>query len=176
MPYLYCTVIGDLEPDNKTRDLATNYEIKVIVHDTSLPKNQTASVYCGNTALLKGKPAITIESGKLGRTDEEDVVRVITGSYNILKHLGMIPGKLDLIGEPVWVKEYTIVRAEHDGLFYPLVHRGHHVQQGELVGYLTDFFGNTIQEVKAPYNGTVLYIIATPPMSKGEPMVSVGRF
>lgn len=176
MPYLYCPRTGDTELDKKTRALAVNYGLKVIIDDRTRPSDKNASVYCGNTALTRGKPAITIESGKLGRTDEEDVVRIVECTYNTMKHLKMIDGKPDIKFEPVWVKEYTIIRAEYDGLFYPLVHRGHHVQKNELVGYLTDFFGNTIQEVKAPYDGMVLYIIATPPMSKGEPMTSIARF
>lgn len=176
MPYLYCTKVGNPEVDKKTKELAINFGMKVIVGDLGRPKDLSQSVYCGNTALLMGKASITIESGKLGRTDEEDVVRIVRGTYNILKHLKMMEGKPELIAEPVWVEEYTIIRAEYDGIFYPLVHRAHHVQKDELVGYLTDFFGNTIQEVRAPYDGIVLYIIATPPMSKGEPMTSIGRF
>ncbi|MFC1476970.1 succinylglutamate desuccinylase/aspartoacylase family protein [candidate division KSB1 bacterium] len=176
MPYLYCTEVGDAALDRKTRDLAINYGFKVIVHETDRPKDTAESVYCTNTALLRGKPAITIESGKLGRSDEEDIDRIMLGTYNTLKHLNMIEGKPELIAEPVWITQYTIIRAEHDGLFYPLVHRAHHVEEGELVGYLTDFFGNIIQKVHAPYDGMVLYIIATPPMGTGEPMVSIGRF
>ena len=62
MPYLYCTEVGDQELDRKTRELAINFGMKVIVHETDRPKDTAESVYCGNTALLKGKPAITIES------------------------------------------------------------------------------------------------------------------
>lgn len=176
MPYLYCTEIGNPEVDAKTRALAVNYGIKLIIHETDRPKNINETVYCTNTALVRGKPALTIESGKLGRTDEEDIVCIVTGTYNTLKHLKMIAGKPEIRSEPVWAKKYTIIRSDFDGLFYPLVHRAHHVQEGELVGYLTDFFGKTIQEVKAPHDGIVLYIIATPPMAKGEPMVSVAAF
>lgn len=176
MPYVYCTEVGIPEVDKKTRAMAINYGIKLIVHEIDRPKDLNASIYCTNTALVRGKPGLTIESGKLGRTDEEDITRIVQGTYNTLKHLKMIPGKPEIISDPVWVKKYTIVRSDYDGLFYPLVQRAHHVQKGELVGYLTDFFGNTIQEVKAPYDGIVLYIVATPPMAKGEPMVSVGEF
>ncbi len=175
-PYLYCTEIGDEKVDKLTRELAINFGFKVIVLESNRPKNKEASIYCANTALLRGKPAITIESGKLGRTDKEDVDRIIKGAFNILKYLKMIEGKPDLICEPVWVRRLTIIRSEHNGIFYPLVYRGKHVKKGELLGYLTDFFGNIIQKVKAPYNGMIMYIIATPPMSKGEPMVSVGGF
>jgi predicted deacylase len=176
MPYLYCMVTGNPELDKKTRAFAENYGMKLMIHDTDRPKDKNASVYCSNTALVRGKPAITIESGKLGQTDEEDVVRIVRGTYNSLKHLKMLPGKPERIADPVWVQKYTIIRSEHDGLFYPIVHRAHHVQKGELVGYLTDFFGNKIQDVIAPYDGIVLYVVGTPPMAKGEPMASIGQF
>ncbi len=177
MQYLYCTETGDPELDEKTKGLAVSFNLKVIVHETGRTKDINNSMYVSNTALLRGKPAISTEAGKLGRTDEEDVIALLRGNCNILKHLDMIDGEPELLFESVWVQEYTIIRSEHDqGLFFPLVSRGDHVQQGELVGYLTDYFGKTIQQVTSPYDGIILYIIATPPMSRGEPMVSVGRF
>lgn len=175
--YLYCTETGDPELDEKTKGLAVSFNLKVIVHETGRTKDINNSMYVSNTALLRGKPAISTEAGKLGRTDEEDVITLLRGNLNILKHLEMIEGEPTMLFESVWVQEYTIIGSEHDqGLFFPLVSRGDHVQQGELVGYLTDYFGNTIQQVTSPYDGIILYIIATPPMSRGEPIVSVGRF
>ncbi len=174
--YLYNTKVGKPELDAKTKALAEVFGLKVIVGDLGRPTDPTASVYCGNTALLKGKPSITIESGRLGTTDEKYVQEVLRGTFNVMKHLDMIPGEPDIPAEAVWVEEYQIIRAEQDGLFYPLADGGRHVQKDELVGYLTDFFGKRIQEVRAPFNGIILYIIATPPMNKGEPMASFGRF
>ncbi len=89
----------------------------------------------------------------------------------------MIEGDPEILFESVWVQEYTIVRSEHEeGLYFPLVSRGDHVQEGETVAFLTDYFGNKLQDVKSPHDGIILYIIATPPMSLGEPMVSVGKY
>jgi hypothetical protein len=177
MRYLYCTETGNPEVDEKTRQLAINFNLKVIVHETGRTKDLNNSLYVSNTALLRGKPAISTEVGKLGQTDESDILEVIRGNYNIMKHLGMISGDPDIQFESVWVKEYQIIRSEQEvGLYYPLVSRGDHVQKGELVGYLTDYFGNRLQDVLSPYDGIVLYIIATPPMSEGEPMVMIGKF
>jgi predicted deacylase len=177
MRYLYCTEIGDPDVDLRTRELAIHFNLKVIVQETNRTKDTEQSLYVSNTALLRGKPAISTEVGKLGQTDESDVLEVMRGNYNILKHLGMIKGTPDIRFESVWVKEYQIIRSDHPaGLYFPLVSRGDHVQEGELVGYLTDFFGNRLQEVISPYDGIVLYIIATPPMNEGEPMAMIGRF
>jgi predicted deacylase len=173
--YLYCTEIGEPRTDERTRALAENYGFKMIIHQ-KVKATEPGASWCANSALFKGKPALTVECGKLGRTDEEYVDSIINGSCNILKLLQMIPGKPERIFDPVWVEKTTYVRSEHEGLFYPLVRGGQHVQRGEMVGYLTDFFGNIIQKAFAPHEGIVMYIISTPPMSKGEPMVKIGGF
>ncbi len=177
MQYLYCTETGNSEFDKKTKGLAINFNLKVIVHESGRTKDIENSMYVSNTALLRGKPAISIEAGKLGGTADEDIIAIMKGNYNILKHLKMIEGEPQIDFESVWVQEYTIIRSEQkEGLYYPLLSRGDHVQKGELVGYLTDYFGNKIQEVKSPFDGIILYIIATPPLVEGEPMVMIGKF
>lgn len=174
MTYLYYTETGDSELDQKTKDLAKNFGFKFIIHVTADP-NEFASM-CARASLFKGKPALTVECGRLGRTDEEDIQSIIRGCSNTMKHLSMMAGSPELKFEPVWVKKTTYIRSEHEGIFYPLAYRGRHVQQGELLGYLTDFFGNIIQKAIAPHDGIIMYIISTPPLSKGEPMVKIGGF
>ncbi len=119
---------------------------------------------------------MSIESGKLGQSSEEDINEIVRGTYNILKHLKMIVGEPIMRFESVWVEEQIILRSEHTGLFFPLVSRGDHVQKGEKIAYITDYFGNVIQDVISPFSGILLYIVATPPMSKGEPMAFIGKF
>ncbi|MFC1554175.1 succinylglutamate desuccinylase/aspartoacylase family protein [candidate division KSB1 bacterium] len=175
-PYLYCTITGDEVLDKKIRDLAVNYGLKMIINDRDSPKDVNASVMCDNAAITRGKPALTIESGRMGGTGEEDILRIIRGTYNTLKHLKMIKGEPELLFDPIWVEKVTYVRSEFEGLFYPIVKGGQHVEEGEMLGYLTDFFGNIIQKAIAPHDGIVLYVISTPPMSTGEPMAKIGSF
>jgi len=173
--YLYYTEIGQPHVDRRTRDLAIHYGFKMIIHQKAKATGSGAS-WCANSALFKGKPALTVESGRLGRTDETDIQAILKGTYNILMRLEMIPGEPEKIFDPIWVKKMTYVRSDHEGLFYPLVKGGQHVEKGELVGYLTNFWGDIIQKAYAPHNGIVMYVISTPPMSKGEPMVKIGGF
>ena len=44
-----------------------------------------------------------------------------------------------------------------------------------LIGRITDFHGTLLQEVKAPFAGEVLYVLGTPPISKGEPLAFIGQ-
>ena len=60
------------------------------------------------------------------------------------------------------------------GIFYPLVERAHTVAAGTLLGYVTDFFGNIITDVRAPFAGEILYIIGTPAINKAEPIAFIG--
>jgi hypothetical protein len=49
------------------------------------------------------------------------------------------------------------------------------VGQGTVIGYVTDFFGQRVGEVRAPFAGAVLYVVGTPAMSKGEPVAMIAR-
>jgi hypothetical protein len=43
------------------------------------------------------------------------------------------------------------------------------------IGYVTDFYGRTVFEAKAPAAGVVLYICAVPSMKKGDTVANIGE-
>jgi hypothetical protein len=49
------------------------------------------------------------------------------------------------------------------------------VATGTLVGRLTDPFGRLLHEVRAPFAGEIVYVVATPPVTQGEPLAGLGR-
>ena len=49
------------------------FGLRHIIIDETRSKDLRDSKYLGNTAILLGKPAITTESGFLGKTDEESI-------------------------------------------------------------------------------------------------------
>jgi predicted deacylase len=151
------------------------FGIKHIIIDDTRTQDLSASKYLGNTAILHTKPAITTESGYLGGTDEEDVARNIHGILSVMKLFKMIEGEPEFVTDPVWIDRYEVVYSKMDGLFYPLTKMGYYVTQGEKVGYITDYFGNVVDELRAPFSGILLYIINTPPICNGEPLFEVGR-
>ena len=173
-PFIFCLETGDQKTDQSMRELAKVYGIPIVKKGT-VPKGAPPK-YTTHTAALKGKPAITIESGKIGPVKEEDVVRVVKGSYNVMKHLGILEGEPEKTPDLKWIKKSTTVSSQYTGLFYPLVVSKEWVEKGQLLGRVTDFFGEVKQEVKAPHDGMVLYLVATPPISEGEDLVSVVSF
>jgi predicted deacylase len=79
-----------------------------------------------------------------------------------------------MVASPIWLERTQVLRSPETGVWHAAVERGHTVAQGAVLGRLTDFFGNTVADIRAPFAGEVLYIVATPAMNKGEPVGMVG--
>jgi predicted deacylase len=173
-PYVYMPVTGDPRLDAAVREMALAFGIEYIVVDRDRPTDRAASVYCSTTAITRGKPAITVESGYLGRTDPESVERIIGGVLSLMRHLGMLDGVPERVSHPVFLDPTRVVTSPATGILYPKVERGQYVGAGTLLATITDFFGRTIAEVRAPLAGIVLYIVATPPITQGEPVAFIG--
>lgn len=174
-PYTYWMKSGNPQVDEGSRQLALAFGQDHIVIDTDRPADPARSIYCANTAITRGKPAITTETGLLGRTDEKWLAGVERGVLSLLRHLKMLPGEPVRVEHPVWIDRYEVLRSSVTGIFYPAVGPGDTVARGTLLGTLTDFFGNQVAEVRAPFAGVVLYVVATPPVSAGEPLAMVGH-
>ncbi|MDI6846180.1 MAG: M14 family metallopeptidase [Candidatus Saccharicenans sp.] len=175
IPYTYWMISGDRELDAVTRDMALAFGLKHIIIDSTRSQDIKESKYLGNTAILRKKPAITTESGYLGRVDEEAVSANANGLLNVMKYFRMLPGEVRFRHDAVWVDKYEVVYSNHDGLFYPRSGMGDYVKAGEVVGIITDYHGNVLEEVKAAFTGMLLYIIGTPPCNRGEPLFELGR-
>ncbi len=78
------------------------------------------------------------------------------------------------VAQPIWIQRSEVLRASNTGIFHAAVERGHTVAQGTIVGRITDFHGKVVEEIRAPFGGEILYVIGTPPISKGEPVAMVG--
>ena len=175
VPYTYWMISGDKGFDAGTRDLALAFGLPHIIIDDTRGNDLKDSKYLGNTAILRGKPAITTEAGFLGRTDEESVSLNVRGVLSVLRHLGMIDGRPEPAADPVWIDKYEVVYSKWSGLFAPLAGMGSYVRAGQIVGTVTDYSGAKKEDVRAPFTGILLYVIGTPPCNEGEPLFEVGR-
>jgi predicted deacylase len=60
------------------------------------------------------------------------------------------------------------------GCFYPSVDLKQRVQSGETVGLITDFYGDTIETISAPFDGIVISTRTVPSIRPGERTTFVG--
>jgi len=180
-PYSYWMRTGRPEIDQRSRRLAIEFGLDHIVIDDERPRDPARSMYCSNTAATRGKPAITVESGGLGavplgfQAADTAIARLETGVRRVLRHLGMSAGPESWPeNKPTWIVRNQVLRSEATGLFYSEVRLDQDVRQGDLLGTVSDFFGRTVFELRAPFAGKILYVIATPPISAGEPLAMIG--
>ncbi len=172
--YVYMPVTGNAKMDETIRDIALAFGIDHIVVDRSRPTDPLKSIYCSATGLTRGKPAITVESGYLGTTDNESIERIIRGVKSLMRHFQMLSGSPRRVENPVFLEPTEVLTSPATGILYPHVKRGRTVARGALLAPITDFFGGEIGQVRAPFACEVLYIVATPPVSEGEPVAMIG--
>jgi predicted deacylase len=175
-PYTYWNKLGlDTRADSIGREMALAWGNPYIVVDTARPRDPAASVYTQNTAHIRGKPAITTESGYLGVPAEHMIRRNEEGVWRLLRYFGMVDGPIVMVEHPLWFHRTEVLRSPATGAWHPAVERGHTVAAGDALGRVTDLFGNPVGEVTAPFTGVVLYVVATPAMSEGEPIAMIGE-
>ena len=174
-PYVYWITTGPPDVAETGRKMALASGFDHIVIDRGRPTDPAASVYLSNTAILRGKPALTVESGFLATSDEASIARIEHAVAGWLKLLGMRPTGPAPVEHPVWIERSEVLTSKFSGIWYPAVERGHTVAGGTLIGRVTDFFGRTLQEIRAPFGGEVLYVVGTPAMNEGEPVGFIGQ-
>jgi predicted deacylase len=127
------------------------------------------------TALARGVPAITTETGQLGQNDEHSIALAEHGIRNLMRHLGMLEGTPEVNHSVVWLKDYQVIPSPVTGVFRATVREGYAIAEGGLLGELYDAFGAKIGDVRAPFAGIVNYVVGTPPAVEGQPLAMVSR-
>jgi len=165
------TIYSDVaEPDvvARSRAMAAAYGIPNVIASASV-KGGTYSA-----AAAAGVPAILAEAGQVGRLDEDCVAIHLKGCRNVLRSLGVLPGEPEPV-EPVRaLSRFEWRFAGQSGCWYPSVALGDTVEEGQPVGRVRDYFGETLQEYVAPASGIVLFLVTSLAMNEGDPLLAVG--
>ena len=168
-------VTGDARLDTATRGMALAFGLDHIVIDAGRIAPPDATKFVDQTALARGIPAITTETGQLGQNDERSVALAEHGIQNLMRHLGMLDGTVEPNTGVVWLEDYKVITSPANGVFRASVRDGYAVAEGGLLGELYDAFGAKIGDVRAPFAGIVNYVIGTPPAVEGQPLAMVSR-
>jgi len=101
-----------------------------------------------------GKAQIVLETGAAPTIDDADTI--ISGITNIMKHLGMLEGLPTKAKDQVFVERLIAVRANKGGIFRSRIKVGDYVKQGEVLGEVTNFFDDVVEEIKSPEYGLIV--------------------
>jgi predicted deacylase len=167
-------ISGRAQQDATSKEMALAFGLDHIIISDDRPKDLNATKYLDNTAVMHGKPAVTVEAGYAGTVETDDVALLAQGTLSVMRYLKMLPGAPHPIENPVWIQSLSEVSSPETGIFYPLVKRGSYVQAGMNLGYVTDYMGKILFEARAPVSGVVLHICAVPSMKKGDNIANIG--
>ena len=143
-PYSYWITTGEPKVAAAGKAMALAFGLDHIVVDRERPTDPAASVYTSNTAITRGKPALTTETGGIAIVDEPSIRMVQDGVAGVMKHLGMRADGPAPVASPVYFERAEVLRAGVTGIFYAAVEKGREVKKGTRIGHITDFHGKTI--------------------------------
>ncbi len=140
---------GDLT-DPKVVKMTESFGSTVVLHSDG------AEGTLRRSAVEIGIPAVTLEAGAPMVLNEEDVSHSVKGIHTLLNHLDMV-SKFSLWGdpEPVYYNS-TWQRAPEGGIIFSNVELGAQVQEGDLLGTVTNPITNVRTEIRSAYNGRIL--------------------
>jgi predicted deacylase len=174
--YAYWADTGKDALDATSRGMVMAFGLDhIIIQRNRTPPAPGAAMSITRYAQMIGKPAIAVEAGHSGTTAAEDLDVLVDGSLNVMRHLKMLPGMVTAVEHPVWIANATVIVADREGVFYPLVGPEAYVAKGMRIGYITDYFGEKVADVTAPVAGIVIYVRAIPSLKKGDNLVDIGE-
>lgn len=174
-PYVYMPVTGNAVFDSKIEGLAVAFGLDHIVMDTGPQHARGPSLFTDQTAVERGIPAITTETGKSGSNASYWVELAEKGIWNVLRHLDMIAEDEVINTGITWLGDYKVITSPRSGIFRAVTKDGYFVAEDAVVGVLMDFFGNELLTIRAPFSGVVNYVISTPPVNEGEPVAMISK-
>jgi uncharacterized protein len=121
-----------------------------------------------------GKHIIVFEGGESLRFDQFAIEEGVNGTLRLMHHLHMIDSspKPSTENKIVWSSSW--VRARTGGLFQPSIRGGDLVHKNQVVGMMTDPFGEFNEEIKSPVTGYIVGLNNIPVVNAGDALMHIG--
>ncbi len=158
------------------KELSENSGFEYVVSYPYTISNTDPAKYAFKQAVQDGKTALSIECGKLGNVQLENVGLIKKGVYNMLETMGMYANGTGAHENIVYRNKQTYITARAKGIFYSTYGAGDTVRKGEVIGYTTNEFGTVLEEYKATNDGVILYMLATPPINIDDTVMCISTY
>lgn len=152
------------------RDMAVWQGPEIVVH------NEADDGTLRRAAMKAGIPAITVEVGDPQRFQRRLIKSSVSGLFNILYGLELLPGEAVVPEEePVICDRSSWYYAERGGLLEVFPGVTDRVRAGDVVARITNLFGDTIAEFRVPRGGVVVGKSTNPVCESGSRILHVGH-
>ncbi len=163
--------IRALLDNDKTKELALAFGAPVVL-DAPLREGsmRAATAESGTRVLL-------YEAGEALRYDEVSIRAGVNGIINVMRNIGMLAASRKRVKiAPAIAHSSKWVRAPQSGILRSTNPMGHRINKGDVLGYVSDPFGEIEMEVIAPVSGMVIGRTTLPLVHEGEAIFHIARF
>ncbi len=129
-------------------------------------------------AVQKGIPAVLMERGGRGLWSEEEVRDYERDVRALMRFLKILPDankESEENKDQAEINRAVYEEARHTGFWYPNVKPGEGIRKGQVLGKLENSAGEILQEVRAEFDGAVLYYSVALGVKKGELLAAYGQ-
>jgi predicted deacylase len=154
--------------DSVNSDLATAFNAPFTLDSGFRPHSLR------QTAAKKGKHIIVYEGGESVRFDQHAIEEGINGTLRLMKFLKMIdwaPESAE-VNRVIWSSSW--VRARHAGLFQVMIQSGDYIEKDQMIGTITDPFGEFKEPVHSAATGYVVGLNNNPVVNAGDALLHIG--
>ncbi|REL38198.1 succinylglutamate desuccinylase [Rhodohalobacter sp. SW132] len=161
-PQIRC--VFDLKDDLK---LAKAFAPPVILHSGLIDKSFRKA------ASKKGKQILVYETGESMRFDEDGIAIAIRGTQRFLHHMKMRKSSPQPLIKPAIYRKSNWIRAKYAGIFNPKVKLGDVIKPRQILGKITDPYGNESFNISARLDGRVIGLNNSPVVHKGDAVMHI---
>ena len=158
--------------DPETSRLAHAFHVPVLLN-SNLRDGSLRQV-----AAERGIPILLYEAGEALRFDEHSIRAGVKGIVAVMRELGMLPAtsRSRKHTEPLLARSSTWVRAGRSGILRATAALGTRVRKGDMIGIISDPFGQQEFELTANASGIVIGRTNLPLVNEGEGLFHIARF
>ncbi len=128
-------------------------------------------------AVSKGVPWLVYEAGEALRFDEVSIRAGVRGIVNVMREIGMLKNKKSSKSfMPRIVKSNFWIRAPLSGILRLVVKLGASVKQGDVLGYVSDPYGENQAEIIAPNTSIIIGRTNLPLVHEGDALIHLAIF
>lgn len=158
--------------DEETERMARAFVTPVIVNTPIVDGTLRSAAEKRNISV------IVYEAGEALRFDEVAIRGGVSGVISTMREIGMLPkvkSRKKKV-EPIVARSSTWVRAPKSGILRSVKTLGEKVDKDELMGIVSDPFGEEEESVTAPAEGIIIGRTNIPLVNEGEALFHIARF
>ncbi|GAB4521113.1 MAG: succinylglutamate desuccinylase/aspartoacylase family protein [Parvularculaceae bacterium] len=157
--------------NTKAKALAQAFGAPVILHSSLREGSLRAA------GEERGAPIIVFEAGEALRFDEFAIRTGVTGCLRVLKSIGCLGVRSvrDRATPSPVSKKSSWTRAPEGGVFRAFRTIGDTVEEGEVIGLVSDPFGEEESEVNAPLDGLIVGRTNLPIVNRGDALFHIAQ-